>query len=212
MTAWTFPGTSEALVNRVNSLLRRVPVWAVHAAGAAYVAALLYMGATGGLGVEPIRALEQELGKAALILVVAGLAVTPLRRRTGLNLIRFRRALGVLAFACVGLHLLVWLVLDLQSPALIWADIVKRPYVTVGMAGFGLLVPLGLTSNDLSVRRLGAAAWRRLHRLVYPAAILGAVHFVMLAKGWQTEPLAYLGAVLVLLALRLKPAAMFQRA
>ena len=94
--------------------------------------------------------------------------------------------------------------LDVQDPARIWADIVKRPYITVGMAAFVLLIPLAATSNNLSVRKLGPT-WRKLHKLVYPAAILGAVHFVMLAKGFQIEPLIYLAIIMVLLALRLIP-------
>ena len=132
-----------------------------------------------------------------------GLCITPLRRFAGVNLLRFRRAVGLIAFFYVLLHLLVWLVLDVQIPAQIWADIVKRPYITVGMAGFALLIPLALTSNNLSVRRLGGLRWRQLHRLTYAAVLLGALHFVMLAKGFQIEPLAYLIAVLGLLALRL---------
>ncbi|GAA6200871.1 protein-methionine-sulfoxide reductase heme-binding subunit MsrQ [Aquicoccus sp. SU-CL01552] len=189
-------------LDRLNSGLRRVPVWAVYLAGALPAPLLLYQGATGGLGVEPIKALEHGLGDWALRFLIAGLVVTPLRRRVGLNLMRFRRALGLLAFFYVCLHLLAWLGLDVRIPAQIWADIVKRPYITVGMAGFLLLLPLALTSNALAVRRLGAR-WRRLHRLVYPAVLLGAVHFVMLRKGLQLEPLIYLTVMLALLALRL---------
>ena len=141
---------------------------------------------TGGLGVEPIKALEHEYGKLALQLLVFGLAISPLRRHIGLNLMKFRRAIGVLTFSFAALHLLVWLVLDVQVPSEIWADIVKRPYITVGMAAFALILPLAVTSNNWSVRRLGSR-WRKLHRLVYPAAILGAVHYVMLTKGFQNR-------------------------
>ncbi|MFV0513554.1 MAG: protein-methionine-sulfoxide reductase heme-binding subunit MsrQ [Jhaorihella sp.] len=190
-------------MNWLNARLRRLPVWALYAAGAAWPAILLYMGATGGLGVEPITALEHELGKSALNLLVFGLSITPLRRFSGLNLMRFRRAIGVIAFSYVGLHLMVWLVLDVQSPAMIWADIVKRPYVTVGMAAFLLLLPLAATSNNWSVRRMGGAAWRRLHRLVYPAVLVAALHFVILVKGFPVEPLIYLAAIAVLLLSRL---------
>lgn len=202
MTVWTWRNTTETMLNRVNHELRRIPVRAVYAVGALYPPILLYMGATGGLGVEPIKALERELGETALNLLVFGLAITPLRRFAGLNLIRFRRSIGVLTFAYVSLHLLVWLVLDVQSPAAIWADIVKRPYVTVGMAGFLLLLPLGLTSNDRSLRRMGAVAWRKLHRLVYPAVLVAAAHYVMLVKGFPYEPLIYSTVIALLLASR----------
>lgn len=192
------------VMERLNGILRQVPVWAVYAIGVLPAPVLLYMGATGELGVEPIKALEHELGKLALQLVILGLAVTPARRYLGLNLMKFRRAIGLLTFYYVICHLLVWLVLDVQVPGEIWADIVKRPYITVGMAGFVLMIPLALTSNNWSVRRLGPR-WRALHKVVYGIAILGAVHFVMLTKGFQIEPLAYLSAILALLGLRALP-------
>ncbi len=186
----------------VNQTLRRIPVWLIYFLGVLPAPWLLYLGATSGLGVEPIEALEHELGDLALKLLILGLAVTPLRRYVGLNLIKFRRAIGVLTFFYVTLHLLVWLVLDVQVLGQIWADIIKRPYITVGMAAFLLMLVPALTSNDWSVRRLGPR-WRKVHRLIYPAAILGGLHYVMQAKGFQIEPLVYLGLILGLLILRL---------
>ncbi|MEX0365225.1 MAG: protein-methionine-sulfoxide reductase heme-binding subunit MsrQ [Ruegeria sp.] len=189
-------------MSNVNSILRRVPVWLIYLIGAVPAPWLFYLGMTGGLGIEPIKALEHELGELALQLLILGLAVTPLRRFAGLNLMKFRRAIGVLTFSYVALHLLVWLVLDVQILSQIWADILKRPYITIGMTGFALLLPLAVTSNNWSVRKLGPR-WRSLHRLVYPAAVLGGLHYVMLAKGFQLEPLVYLAIILGLLALRL---------
>ena len=147
-------------------------------------------------------ALEHELGELALQLLIAGLCITPLRRHAGVNLLKFRRAVGLMAFFYVALHLLVWLLLDIQDPARIWADIVKRPYITIGMAGFVLLVPLALTSNNWSVRRLGPR-WRKLHKLTYLAVILGGIHYIWLVKGIQIEPLVYMAVILGLLSLRL---------
>jgi sulfoxide reductase heme-binding subunit YedZ len=189
-------------MSRVNAGLRRVPAWTLYIAGAAWGGWLFWLGATGGLGVEPIEALEHRYGELALQLIVAGLAVTPLRHWAGLNLMPFRRAIGVLAFFFVLAHFLVWAVLDVQRLSAIWADILERPYVTIGMAGFVMLIPLAVTSNNWSVRKLGGIAWRKLHRLVYPAALLGAVHYVWLAKGFQVEPLVYLGVIIALIALR----------
>jgi sulfoxide reductase heme-binding subunit YedZ len=191
-------------LDRVNRALRRVPAWSLYVLGAGWAGWLFWLAATGGLGVEPIEALEHRYGEIALQLIVAGLAVTPLRQQVGLNLMKFRRAIGVLAVCYVLAHFLVWALLDVQALAAVWADIVERPYVTIGMAGFLLLIPLGLTSNDWAVRRLGALRWRSLHRLVYPAAVLGALHYVWLAKGFQIEPLLYLAAILGLLALRIR--------
>lgn len=191
------------IVDRVNTGLRRIPAWVIYILGAGHIAWLFWLGINGGLGVEPINALERLLGETGLKLLLAGLAITPLRRFAGLNLIRFRRAVGLTAFLYIAVHLSVWLFLDVQLFGQIWMDIVKRPYITIGMVGFLLMVPLAITSNNYSLRKMGPA-WRRLHRLTYIAVILGAVHFVMLAKGFQIEPLVYLAVTLGLLATRIK--------
>lgn len=185
----------------INRMVRKVPTWLVYMVGLIPIPLFLYWAQTGGLGREPIKALEHELGELALKLIIAGLAVTPLRKIIGLNVIKFRRAIGVLAFIYVALHLLVWLVLDVQILSQIWADILKRPYITIGMVGFVLMIPLAVTSNNWSVKRLGLR-WRRLHLLTYAVAILGGVHFIMIAKGIQLEPLIYMAVILGLLAYR----------
>ncbi len=191
------------LVDRLNALLRKLPAWPIYIVGPLPGVWLYWQGATGALGADPVRAIEHQTGLYALQLIIAGLAVTPLRRFAGLNLLKFRRAIGIMAFAYAALHLFTWAALDM---GLYWAqalgDIVKRPYITIGMAAFLLLVPLVATSNDRAVRRMGAARWRKLHWLTYPAALLAALHFVWLVKAWPLEPLFYLGAVLGLLGLR----------
>lgn len=192
------------MIGQMNAALRKLPIWPLYVIGAIYPAWLLWQGLTGGLGVDPVKVMEHALGERGLQLLIATLAVTPLRRHFGLNLLKFRRALGLLTFFYIFLHLLVWLVLDVQILSQIWADILKRPYVTIGMAAFVVMLPLALTSNNLSVRKLGRR-WQRLHKATYGVALLGAVHFTMLVKGFQIEPLVYLGIVVGLLALRLKP-------
>ncbi|WP_425040622.1 protein-methionine-sulfoxide reductase heme-binding subunit MsrQ [Primorskyibacter sp. S187A] len=192
------------LVERINGVARKVPNWALYLVALAPMPWFFYLAATGQMGAEPINALERQYGEIALQLLIIGLVVTPLRRFAGINLLKFRRAIGLVAFAYVAAHLAVWLFLDVQLIGQIWADILKRPYITVGMAAFVLMIPLALTSNNLSVRKLGPT-WRKLHRLTYAAALLGAVHFVMLAKGFQLEPLIYAGLVVGLLALRQVP-------
>ena len=191
-------------MQRVNAALRRLPVWPVYALGLIPAVWLFWLGLTGGLGPDPVKALEHRYGQTALQLLIATLAVTPLRRLTGLSLLRFRRALGLLAFAWLVLHLLVWAVLDVQLDlAVMWADVVRRPYITVGMLGFLLLVPLALTSTDAALRRLGAARWRRLHQLGYLAALAGATHYLMATKVTEAGAILHLAVILLLLALRL---------
>lgn len=193
----------SGIVDRINGMARRVPTWAVYILYLLPVPWLLYLAQTGGLGREPIKALEHELGEIALQLLIIGLCITPLRDYFGLNLIKFRRAFGLLAFTYVTLHLTVWVLLDMSLLwGQMWADIWKRPYITIGMAGFAALLPLAITSNSFSVRKLGAATWRKLHMLTYVAVLLGGIHYLWLVKGIQLEPIAYMAVILGLLSLR----------
>ena len=190
----------------INGALRRVPVWPFYLIGLVPAVAWFRLGVLDRLGADPVKVLEHETGLLALQFLIAALVVTPLREITGVNLLRFRRMLGLMAFAYAALHLSVWLVLDRQLDwPRILEDLVKRPYVILGMAAFLMLVPLAATSWDGAVRRLGAAAWRRLHWLAYPATALAAVHFVWLVKAWPPEPLVYAGIVAVLLGWRALP-------
>lgn len=193
-----------SVTQTINSALRRVPAWPLYILGPLPAFWFLYLGLTGGLGPEPIRALEHELGLFGLKLFIVVLAITPLRNLTKINLVKYRRALGLMVFFYVSCHLLVWLVLDVQILSDIWADIVKRPYITVGMLSFLLMIPLALTSNNLSIRKMAPINWRRLHWLTYPAAILAALHYIMLVKTWHATPLIYMTIILVLLVLRMK--------
>jgi len=192
-----------------NSALRKVPAWSIYIVAAVYAVWQFYMAVTqsGKYLVEPINVLEREYGEVALILMVIGLCVTPLRNWFGLNLLKFRRAIGVTAFFLVLAHFLVFAILDVQSLERVWQEIVKRPYVTVGMASFLMLIPLAVTSNNLSLRKMGTASWRKLHKLTYPAAILGAIHYLWLVKGFQIEPILYVIGIGALIGLRYLPKA-----
>ncbi len=163
-----------------------------------------YLGITDQLGADPQNTLERTLGLWALRFLVAALAITPLRPLVGPRLIRYRRTLGLLAFYYAALHVFVYLVLDqgLNIQAIV-ADIVKRPYITVGMIAFTILVPLAVTSNNTMIRRLSGGTWNRLHRLVYVAAIAAAVHFLMVVKTWNPEPMLYAALIAGLLLYRL---------
>jgi methionine sulfoxide reductase heme-binding subunit len=138
------------------------------------------------------------------VLLLAALAVTPIRRLSGWNaLIRVRRPLGVFAFGYATLHLLTFVALDhfFAWPAIL-EDIVERPFITVGFVAFLLLAPLAATSTRPMIRRLGRN-WQRLHRLVYPAGALAALHFYWKAKADTREPLIYAGVLALLLCARL---------
>jgi sulfoxide reductase heme-binding subunit YedZ len=200
----SFTQIKQAVAQAVNGVLRRIPAWPLYIVAVIPPVFMFFAALNGKLGVDPVKSLEHEMGELGLQILIVVLAISPLRRFTGISLIKFRRALGLIGFFYIFLHLLVWLVLDVQILDQIVKDILKRPYITIGMAAFVLMIPLAITSNNRSLRKLGPK-WRSLHKLTYPAVILGGVHFVWLVKGWQLEPLIYLAVILGLLALRIKP-------
>jgi sulfoxide reductase heme-binding subunit YedZ len=172
--------------------------------------------AQGTLGPDPVAMITHRSGRWALRLLLACLAITPLRRLTGWNLlVRFRRLLGLWAFAYVCLHFANYLFVDL---GLFWrqilADLVKRPYITIGFACWLTLIPLALTSTQGMVRRLGRR-WATLHRLVYASGVLACLHFVWLVRAGKDshriDPWIYLGVLLLLFVVRLVFAARLRR-
>jgi sulfoxide reductase heme-binding subunit YedZ len=186
---------------------------AVAAAPALWLAWSIYSDFTMGtsyLGSDPIKEAEHSYGEMTLRMLVATLAITPLRRITGWNwLAKHRRTLGLFAFAYGILHLSVWMFLDVQlliSEYVGWdvvkTDLLKRPYITIGMLGLLLMLPLAMTSTKGMIKRLGKN-WTKLHRLTYVIVILGLVHFFMAVKLDWREPLVYTLVVAALLGWRI---------
>jgi sulfoxide reductase heme-binding subunit YedZ len=156
------------------------------------------------LGANPISHVTNVLGDTTLRILLASLAMTPLRILFGVAWpISLRRLLGLFAFAYAIMHLAVWIVLDhfFDWPTML-ADVAKRPYITVGVLALTLLVPLAATSTSGMVKRLGGRAWRRLHRLAYAVGILGVLHFLWLAKKGRQEPYYYAAVLGLLLGVR----------
>ncbi|CAK7255910.1 MULTISPECIES: protein-methionine-sulfoxide reductase heme-binding subunit MsrQ [unclassified Shinella] len=178
-------------------------IWLLYALGLVPAAWGFWLGATGRLPGNPVKEFEHLLGLWALRFLIATLAVTPIRDLFAINWVRYRRALGLLAFWYVLMHFLTYMLLDqyLNFSAIL-VDIAKRPFITIGMAAFVLLIPLALTSNAWSIRRLGMR-WVKLHRLVYVIAAAGALHFAMSVKVVGLEPWTYIGLVALLLLYRL---------
>jgi len=183
---------------RINAL----KVWGLYILGLVPALWAFYLGATDQLGADPVKSFEHTLGLWALRFLILTLLVTPIRDVTGISLLRYRRALGLLAFYYVLMHFTVYMVLDQAlSISAVIADIVKRPFITIGMISLALLVPLALTSNNWSIRKLGRR-WVTLHKLVYVAIAGGAIHFLMSVKSWPAEPVIYAGIVTTLLLWR----------
>jgi sulfoxide reductase heme-binding subunit YedZ len=152
------------------------------------------------LGANPIEFATRTTGVLTLIFLLLSLAVTPLRKTLGLPwMVKFRRLLGLYGFFYGCLHLLTYVWFDkFFGVRAIVEDVFKRPFITVGMASFILLVPLAMTSTQKMIKRLGGKRWNRLHRAAYLAAIGGVIHFYMLVKADTREPILF-GLVLALL-------------
>lgn len=176
----------------------------VFAASLVPLAILLWRGFHNDLTANPIEFITHTTGDWTMRFLIMSLAITPLRKvlRQPL-LIRYRRMLGLFAFFYVCLHFSTWIGLDkfFNWPEM-WKDVQKRPFITVGFAGFVLLVPLAVTSTAGWIRRLGGKRWQLLHRLVYITAVLGVIHYFWLVKSDITKPLEYAVLVGILLSWR----------
>src|SRR5256712_2138994 len=193
--AWISGSTTRASVSRRARIALKAAIWGVCLAP---LATLLTWFARDDLTANPISFVTTTLGDWTLRILLASLAMTPLRLVLGAAWpITLRRLLGPFAFFYVGLHASVWIVLDFffDWPRM-WEDIVKRPYITMGMLGLLSLLPLAATSTAGMIKRLGARRWRRLHRLPYVARGAGRLHLPWAAEGRRPEQDLYLAALL----------------
>jgi methionine sulfoxide reductase heme-binding subunit len=160
---------------------------------------------SGSLGANPIEAITHATGDWTLIFLLITLAITPLRKLTNqLWLIRFRRMSGLFAFFYGTLHFLTYIWLDkFFDVDEMLADVAKRRFITAGFTGFGLLIPLAITSTNSWIRRLGGRRWNLLHRLIYFSAMAGVVHYAWLVKADLHKPLEYALVLSILLGYRL---------
>ena len=191
---------------RLPSLPKRfhaASIWMLYALGFVPAAWTFYLGATGQLIGNPVKIFEHLLGDWALKFLILTLAISPLRDLAGINWVRYRRALGLLAFWYVAMHFLAYMVLDKRlALGMIVQDISTRWFITIGMAALVALIPLALTSNSWSIRKLGPR-WVKLHKLVYPIAAAGALHYCLSVKVIGPEQLIYAGLITLLLGWRL---------
>lgn len=193
-----------AYSQRINGWLRKIPAWPLYfllpiPGIYTFVLALLNQ-----LGPDPLYELIRTFGERGLQLIILTLLISPIRRWTGVSLLKFRRAIGLVSFYYICGHMLVWIAIDQGwNINTIIEEIIKRPFITVGMFGFLTLVPLAITSNNYSIRKLGALVWNKIHRLVYLAGAAGVIHYLLVVKAWPMEPIVYTLIVALLLAIRL---------
>ena len=160
---------------------------------------------TGNLGVNPIEKLMDELGLMALRLIIITLMITTLSNIKPLkSIVVLRRMIGLFAFYYVCLHFSTYIVLDhFLDMQFIIQDIIKRPFITFGFISFLFLIPLASTSTNNMIKRLGFKLWKKIHYLIYPVAILASMHFYVLVRADKTEPVIYMGIIILLLLHRI---------
>lgn len=164
-----------------------------------------YQFVTGNLGVNPIEKLMDELGLMALRLIILTLMITTLSNIKPLkSIVVLRRMIGLFAFYYVCLHFSTYIVLDhFLDMQFIIQDIIKRPFITFGFISFLFLIPLASTSTNNMIKRLGFKLWKKIHYLIYPVAILASMHFYVLVRADKTEPVIYMGIIILLLLHRI---------
>ena len=188
-------------------LIRRVVKPLLWVAGLAPLGYQIWAFQTGNLEAEPVKGMEHFTGRTALIILFIALAVTPLRRLSGISsVIKVRRLIGLFAFFYAAIHFAIFLVFDLElSFGELAVEVTKRPWITVGFSALLILAVLAVTSPLAVLRWLGGKRWQLIHRSVYLAAVLGIVHFIWSQKKDITLPLQYAAVLAVLLGLRLVP-------
>ena len=164
-----------------------------------------YQFVTGNLGVNPIEKLMDELGLMALRLIIVTLMITTLSNiKVIKSIVILRRMIGLFAFYYVCLHFSTYIVLDhFLDIQFIIQDIIKRPFITFGFISFLFLIPLASTSTNNMIKRLGFKLWKKIHYLIYPVAILASMHFYVLVRADKTEPVIYMGIIILLLLHRI---------
>jgi sulfoxide reductase heme-binding subunit YedZ len=197
-------GGSRASRKRPSKLQDNLVYAAVWLACLAPLLWLAWQGVHGHLGANPIERMIRQLGVWGLRLLIVGLAITPAARILKQpRLIRFRRTVGLFAFSYILLHLSTYVGVDqFFDWRAIGKDILKRPYITLGMTAFVLLIPLAVTSTNGMIKRLGRRVWEKIHWLIYVIVPLGVVHYYLLVKADHRPPLVYGALVLALLGWR----------
>ena len=171
-----------------------------------------YWGVANQLGPDPLRFLEHKYGELGLVFLLITLSISPLLIFAKINLMKFRRCVGLVAFYYVISHICVYFFLDIGlSMDLLLSDLQKRYYIIAGFLAFITLIPLALTSNNFSLRKLNIRIWNKIHSFVYVAIILSIFHFILMSKTWTGELYFYTLVTVIILALKLKRTKIYKK-
>ena len=164
-----------------------------------------YWGTINQLGPDPLRFLEHKYGELGLIFLLITLSISTLFKYAKINLMRYRRCIGLVAFYYIVSHICVYFFLDIGlSIDILLSDLQKRYYIIAGFFAFITLIPLALTSNNFALRKLNIKTWNRIHSFIYIAIVLSIFHFILMSKTWTGELYLYTGITIFILILKIK--------
>ena len=171
-----------------------------------------YWGIVNQLGPDPLRYIEHKYGELGLIFLLITLSISPLLKYARINLVRYRRCIGLVAFYYIVSHICVYFFLDIGlSIDILLSDLQKRYYIIAGFFAFITLIPLALTSNNFAIRKLNTKTWNKIHNFVYIAIILSIFHFILMSKTWTTELYIYTGITIIILILKIKSSKIYRK-
>ena len=197
---------------KLNTLFRSVPVSLVYFILLIPIPLYFLFGIINKLGPDPLRFLEHKYGELGLILLLITLSISPLLRYGNINLMKFRRCIGLVAFYYIVSHISVYFFLDIGlSLDILISDLKKRYYIIAGFFAFITLIPLALTSNNIAVRKLNVRTWRKIHNFIYIAIILSIFHFILMSKTWTTELYFYTVITSIILFLKIKETKIYKK-
>ena len=196
----------------LNTLLRSLPVSILYCILPIPIPLYFYFGIVNRLGPDPLKYLEHKYGELGLILLLVTLSISPILKYTKINLVKFRRCIGLVAFYYIISHICVYLFLDIGlSMDILISDLKKRYYIIAGFFAFVTLIPLAITSNNIALRKLNFRTWKKIHNFIYVALMLSIFHFILMSKTWTGELYFYIALTVFILILKIKESKIYKK-
>ena len=195
-----------------SSLFRSLPISLLYCILLIPIPLYFYWGTVNQLGPDPLRFLEHKYGELGLIFLLVSLSISPVFKYANINLVRYRRCIGLVAFYYIVSHICVYFFLDIGlSIDILLSDLQKRYYIIAGFFAFITLIPLALTSNNFALRKLNIKTWNRIHSFIYIAIVLSIFHFILMSKTWTGELYFYTGITILILILKIKSTKLYKK-
>ena len=196
----------------LNTLFRSLPVPLVYFSLLIPIPLYFFLGVANRLGPDPLRYLEHKYGELGLIFLLATLSISPILRYSKINLVKFRRCIGLVSFYYIVSHICIYVFLDIGlSLEMLTSDLKKRYYIIAGFFAFITLIPLAVTSNNYAIRALNIRTWKKIHNFIYIATMLSIFHFILMSKTWTGELYFYIAVTVIILILKIMETKTYKR-